>query len=437
MLHAQTKTASELLELWPVLSEAEKLEAFRSLPRDTVDDFFLALSAHDKAELVLSLPRGERRLWLRLLAADDAADLIQQAPEEERAGLLNELDEVTRNDVTALLAYREDVAGGLMNPRFARLRPEMTVDEAISYLRKQGEHVRTIYYAYVLDSSQVLLGIVTLRDLFTTEKTKTVQEFMRKNFVAADEHMDQEALARLFARHHLLAIPVLDEQGRMKGIVTVDDVIGAVEREATEDIQKIGGTEALDEPYLKIGFLRLIRKRAGWLSVLFIGESLTATAMGYFEHEIARAVILASFVPLIISSGGNSGSQATTLVIRALALRELRLTDWWRVARRELAAGLCLGAILGAIGLARIFIWQAVGQRYGEHYLLLGATVALSVLGVVVWGTLAGSMLPFILRRLKLDPASASAPFVATLVDVTGLVIYFSVAAVILRGTLL
>jgi magnesium transporter len=249
--------------------------------------------------------------------------------------------------------------------------------------------------------------------------------------------MDQEALSALFAEHDFIAMPVVDRDGRMKGIVTVDDIVDVVREEATEDIQKIGGMEALDAPYLEIGFAQMVRKRAGWLAALFIGEMLTATAMGHFEREIARAVVLALFVPLIISSGGNSGSQASTLVIRAMALRELGLRDWWRVIRREVGAGLALGAILASIGLVRILAWQGLFGLYGEHYLLIAITVAGSLIGVVMWGTLVGATLPMVLTRLGFDPASASAPFVATLVDVSGIVIYFTVASVVLGGTLL
>jgi len=249
--------------------------------------------------------------------------------------------------------------------------------------------------------------------------------------------MDQEALSKLFVEHDFLAIPVVDAAGRMKGIVTVDDIVDVVQEEATEDIQKIGGMEALDAPYLEIGFLDMVRKRGGWLAALFIGEMLTATAMGYFEKEIARAVVLALFVPLIISSGGNSGSQASTLVIRAMALQELRLRDWWRVIRRELAAGLSLGTILASIGLVRILAWQGAFGLYGEHYMLIAITVSLSLIGVVMWGTIIGATLPMVLTRLGFDPASASAPFVATLVDVSGIVIYFTVASLVLGGTLL
>jgi magnesium transporter len=249
--------------------------------------------------------------------------------------------------------------------------------------------------------------------------------------------MDQEAVSREFAKWGLSALPVIDRQGRMKGIVTVDDVVEAVEEAATEDIQKLGGTEALDEPYLDIGFWKMIRKRAGWLTVLFLGEMLTATAMGYFEKEIERAVLLALFIPLIISSGGNSGSQATSLIIRALALQEVKLRDWWKVLLREVCSGATLGLILGSIGMMRILLWPSRNKTYGEHYFLVALTVSGSLFGVVLWGSVAGSMLPFVLRKSGFDPAAASAPFVATLVDVTGLIIYFSVASLILRGTLL
>jgi magnesium transporter len=429
---------AELLEAWPLLSPDERLEGFKLLAQADADDFFLSLNARDQAELLLALPEGERRLWMRLLAPDDAVDVIQAAPQEAHTGLLVLLDDTTRTEVTALLSYAEDAAGGLMNPRYARVRPEMGVDEAISYLRRQArERLETIYYAYVLDPQQHLLGVVSFRELFAAPEHKKIQEIMHTDVVAVSEELDQEAVSQLFAQHDLIALPVVDAAGRMKGIVTVDDIVDVVQEEATEDIQKIGGMEALDGPYLQIGFTHMVRKRAGWLSALFLGEMLTATAMGYYEHAIERAVVLALFIPLIISSGGNSGSQASTLVIRAMALDEVRLRDWWRVVRREVATGLVLGTILGMIGLLRILLWPTRSQVYGEHYLLVGLTVAVSLIGVVLFGTIAGSMLPFILRRLGFDPASASAPFVATLVDVSGLVIYFTVASVILYGVLL
>jgi magnesium transporter len=375
---------------------------------------------------------------MRLLPPDDAADVIQAAPVEDRAHLIELLDDAMRREVVGLLAYAEDDAGGLMSPRYARLRPEMSVDEAIAYLRRQArEHAETLYYVYVLDPDQKLLGVITFRDLLMAPSDRRVRDIMHTEVVTAREDMDQEELSKLFAEHDYIAIPVVDSDGRVKGIVTVDDIVDVVREEATEDIQKFGGMEALDAPYLEIGFSRMVRKRAGWLAALFIGEMLTATAMGHFETEIARAVVLALFVPLIISSGGNSGSQASTLVIRAMALGELRLRDWWRVVRREVAAGLSLGTILATIGLVRILAWQAAFGLYGEHYALIAMTVALSLIGVVMWGTMIGATLPMLLTRLGFDPASASAPFVATLVDVSGILIYFTVASLVLGGTLL
>ncbi|MCC6847053.1 MAG: magnesium transporter [Deltaproteobacteria bacterium] len=431
-------TQDELADAWPVLDTAERLQAVGLLSRPDAEDLFLTVSTRDQAELVLAMEPAERRMWLRLLAPDDAADLLQEAPLAERAAMLALLDPATRREVTGLLAYAEDQAGGLMNPHYARLRPDMSVAEATAYLHRFARaHRDTTYYAYVLDAEQRVLGTASFRELFAADPARPITDVMRPDPVTVREDLDQEEVSKIFAAHHFLALPVVDDAGRMKGVVTIDDVVDVVREEATEDIQKIGGTEALDAPYLAVGFASMVRKRAGWLSALFLGEMLTATAMGRYEDEIARAVVLALFVPLIISSGGNSGSQATTLVIRAMALGEVGLRDWWRVIRRELASGLVLGSILAAIGLVRILVWQGMFHAYGAHYGLIAATVSLSLIGVVTFGTLAGSMLPFVLRRLGLDPASASAPFVATLVDVTGLVIYFSVASVVLRGTLL
>ncbi len=429
--------ASESIDRWPALGPEQRLKLFHSLPSNEADDFFLELTAHDQAELIRAMPAGERRLWLRLLAPDDAADLAQDFVPEQRDAILQELDDSTRSEVRGLLAYKEDIAGGRMSPRFARLRPESTVDEAIAYLRRQAALVETIYYAYAVDDEQHLLGVVSFRDLFTADRTKHIQDVMRTRFISVAENADQEEVAKLFRKHHLLAIPVVDETRHIRGIITIDDIVSVLQEEASEDIQKIGGSEVFDGPYLEITFFEMVKKRAGWLAILFVGEMLTATAMGYFEDEISKAVVLALFLPLIISSGGNSGSQATTLVIRAMALGEVRLSDWFRVIRRELSAGLVLGSVLAVIGLARILVWQKISGAYGTHYLLVALTIACSLVGVVTFGTIAGSMLPFILRRFGLDPASASAPFVATLVDVTGLIIYFTLAAIILRGTLL
>ena len=431
-------TPSELYEAWPVLSLEERVEGFEYLARDDADDFFLQLNARDRAALLLALPLGERRLWMRLLAPDDAADLIQEVPIEERENMLSLLDEATRREVKGLLDYAEDEAGGLMNTRYSRLRADMTVDEAISYLRKDARmREKTVYYVFVVDAQEHLHGVVSFRDLLVSPGDKLVQDVMRTDVISAPEDLDQEALSQLFMRHHLLMMPVVDAEGRIKGVVNVNDIVDVVQEEATEDIQKLGAVETLQGPYLQVPLPRMIRKRAGWLAALFLGEMLTATAMGQFEAEIAHAVVLALFVPLIISSGGNSGAQATTLVIRAMALGEVRLRDWWRVIRREVITGFGLGTILASIGMVRILLWQFLFDAYGAHYFLVALTVAFSLVGVVLWGSVAGSILPFILRGLGFDPASASAPFVATLVDVTGLVIYFSIAAVVLNGTLL
>ncbi|HEV8304948.1 MAG TPA: magnesium transporter [Gemmatimonadales bacterium] len=433
-------TYLDVAEVWPRLTAADRARRLKQLPPEAAHEFFFDLSAADQAEVLLILAPGERRLWIRLLAPDDVADVIQAAPQDQRSALLGLLDEATRAEVTALLAYAEDEAGGLMNPRYIRVRPHMTAAEALGYFRRQAQERSghdTPTEAYVLDGEGKLLGQVALTDLIAADAASSVARLMHTDIVTIPEEADQEEVAHRFAEHGLVAAPVVDAAGRMKGVVTADDIVAVVEEEATEDIQKLGGSEALDAPYLKTAFSRMVRKRAGWLAALFLGEMLTATAMAFFEEEIARAVVLALFVPLIISSGGNSGSQASTLVIRAMALGEVRLRDWWRVVRREIGAGVVLGLVLGTIGFLRIVLWHAITAIYGEHYLLVALTVFGSLIGVVTFGTVAGSTLPFVLRRAGFDPASASAPFVATLVDVTGLVIYFTMASLILRGTLL
>jgi len=433
-------TAAELTEAWPLLDLEERVRGFRVLPHAEAGDFFLALDHAEQTRVLGALGSHEQRVWLRMLPPDDLADLLQQLEPERRAEFFALLDDAGRKEVAALLAFAEDAAGGLMNTRFARVRPDMTVDEAIRYLRRQArdrQGVETIYYVYVLDAAQRLLGVVSFRELFAAAPDRLVRDVMHTTVVSVPSEMDQEAVARIMQEADVLAVPVVDAEGRMAGLITHDDIQDVVQAEATEDIQKIGGTEALDTPYMETGFLPMLRKRAGWLAVLFVGETLTASAMGYFENEMKKAIVLSLFVPLIISSGGNSGSQACTLVIRAMALGEVRLRDWWVVARRELLAGLALGSILAVIGMLRILAWQGIFHMYGEHYVLVGLTVAFSLIGVATWGTLAGSMLPFLLRRMHMDPASASAPFVATLVDVSGLIIYFSVANAVLGGTLL
>jgi len=430
--------ASELQDAWHILSGEERVEGFRLLPRADAEELFFTLAARDQHDLIMGLPPGDRRSWLRLLPPDDAADVLQEAPEDERVGLMALLDDQTRKEVTALLAYAEDDAGGLMNPRYVRVRPDMSVDEAISYLRKQArERIETLAYAYVADAQQKLLGAVSFRDLFAAQQGKLVRDVMKTDLITVLDTDDQEAVSRVFADHDFVALPVVDAEGRMKGVVTIDDIVDVVQEEATEDAQKFGGMEALDAPYLDVSILQMLKKRGGWLSALFLGEMLTATAMAYFEHELERAIVLSLFIPLIISSGGNSGSQASTLIVRALAVGDVKLRDWWRVFRREIVVGTLLGVLLGCIGMMRILLWPTRNKLYGEHYFMISFTIACSLVGVVLFGSLAGSMLPFVLRKLRFDPASASAPFVATLVDVTGLVIYFTVASIILRGVLL
>lgn len=436
---AVDENSADYLRLyWSQLPQARSHDAFFKLSRTDAEEVFLGLTAQDQYPLIKECTSLEKRSWIRLLAPDDAADLIQEEDADLREDWLSLLDPQTKREVGVLLAYAEDNAGGIMSSRFLRLRPQMNVDEAISYIRLQAKtQVETIYYAYVLTTDQKLLGVVSFRELFSATPQKKVEEIMHTDIIRVPVDMDQEHIGQIFSKHNLMALPVVDTDEKMIGIVTFDDVAEVIQEEATEDIHKIAGMESLDAPYLQIGFSDMLKKRAGWLVVLLVGEMFTATALGYYEDEMKRAVVLSMFLPLIISSGGNSGSQASTLVIRAMALGEVRLKDWWRVLIREISTGLCLGAILGLISLARIYFWPWREQMYGQHYQYIAYTVGASVIGVVLWGTISGSMLPFILRKFKLDPASASAPAVATIVDVTGLIIYFSVATIILKGIML
>jgi magnesium transporter len=428
---------------------AEALNALRpeaaarvlaALPFDLAVRVFDEPELEDRTEIFEHMDPHTAGPIIEAMSADQQAELFRELPERERARLLRSLDTGTREELSLLLKYPVTVAGGIMTTEYVAVPPDWTVQRTLDYIAQVGGAKETVYAIYVIDgATQRLLHVVSLRELVLARRNLPVSEVGDPQPpVGVSPDTDREDVARVISKYNLLAVPVLDSAGRMLGIVTVDDVIDAIVEEQTEDVQKLGGMEALEEPYMEAGLFSMIRRRAGWLSALFLGEMLTATAMGYFEHEISRAVVLALFVPLIISSGGNSGSQATSLIIRAMALRELRLRDWWRVALRELPSGVILGCILGIIGFARISLWQALGwQDYGPHHVLVAFTVAAALVGVVTFGSIAGSMLPFILRRLGFDPASASAPFVATLVDVTGLIIYFSVALVILRGTLL
>jgi magnesium transporter len=374
------------------------------------------------------------------LAADERTDIVQKMNVHERHRILPKLRPEIRTELEDMLQYPDHTAGGIMTTEFVRLDPGIKVGEALKRIRSVAREKESIYACYVLDPvTDELLGAVSLRDLVMAELDAPLSKVMKLKPVTVNALDDQEAVAKKISKYNLLAVPVLEQDGSVVGFVTVDDVIDVLIEEGTEDILRMGAIEpgALDKPYMDTALPLMIRKRAGWLVILFLGEMLTATAMGFFEKEIEKAVVLALFVPLIISSGGNSGSQASTLVIRALALGEVTLGDWWRVMRREVLSGLGLGLILGCIGFLRITVWSAFSSIYGVHWLLVALTVGVALIGIVLWGTLAGSMLPFALRRLGFDPATSSAPFVATLVDVTGLVIYFSVAVLFLSGTLL
>ena len=429
---------SDLADVLSALDEGTRVRVVSELPTEIASSALAEMEAVEHPEEMLRAVGPEYAAELvEELASDDAADLVAELSAGEREAVLAEVEPVERASVERLLRYPEDSAGGLMNTDVVTVREDATVGEAIEAIRSQSEDEGELFQVYAVDAAGNLHGMVPIARLIVSPPARRVREMMEPPLVQVPPEMDQEQVARLMARYNVAAVPVVDKRGRLLGRITFDDVIDVVEAETTEDILKFGGMEALDAPYLKVAFGRMVRKRAGWLAALFLGEMLTATAMAFFQEEIARAVILALFVPLIISSGGNSGSQASTLVIRAMALGEVQLRDWWRVTRRELATGLVLGTVLGAIGFLRITLWHAMTGIYGEHYLLVAMTVAGSLIGVVTFGTLSGSLLPFLLRRLGFDPASASAPFVATLVDVTGLIIYFTLASLILRGTLL
>ncbi len=384
-----------------------------------------------------AMPPAPLGALLNAMADDDRTRFLAALPEAERDRLLALLNDEERGEAARLLRYPADSVGRLMTPHYIAVHQGWTVREVLDYVRAHGRNSETLNVVYVIDDDGVLIDDFHIRELLVVPVETRIADIMDRRFVTLHATDDQRSAVQVFRREDRTALPVVDDEGRLIGIVTVDDVLDAAQDLATRELQRFGGSEALDEPYMEISLARMVKKRAGWLVFLFLGEMLTATAMGFFEQEIARAVVLALFVPLIISSGGNSGSQASTLVIRALAVGEVTLRDWWRVMRREIASGLALGSILGAIGFLRITLWSSFSNLYGPHWLLVAVTVAFALVGVVLWGTLVGSLLPFALKRLGFDPATSSAPFVATLVDVTGLVIYFSVGLVVLRGSLL
>jgi len=419
------------------LPEDEQVIIFRVLPHDLAADVFEYIGIEEQQKLLRAMAHEQVVGILNEMAPDDRTALLEELPSDAARKLIRFLTPEERRIATALLGYPEDSVGRLMTPDFIAAKEDWTVQEVLDYIRAYGQDRETLNVIYVVDDRCKLIDDIRMREFLLKPLTSSVRDLMQKTFVALNVTDSQQDALNVFRKYDRTALPVVDSTGVLLGIVTIDDMLDVAEAEATEDIQKLGGSEALDAPYLTIRFPHMIRKRAPWLVVLFLSEMLTATAMGFFSDEIARAVVLALFVPLIISSGGNSGSQATTIVIRAMALGEVMLRDWWQVMRREVFSGLALGVILGTIGFVRIAVWSQLFHLYGPHWPLIGLTIFFSLIGVVMWGTFSGSMLPFALRRVGLDPATASAPFVATLVDVTGLIIYFTVAFLILRGTLL
>ena len=428
---------SALVRVMTDLAIEDQIIVLRILPRELAAEAFESLDLPGQEQLLKAMGQEELAVVLNNMAPDDRTLLLGELPANMTRQLLTHLSPEERAVAVTLLGYPERSIGRLMTPNYIAVRGNWSIQDTLDYIRKHGQDSETLTMVYVINEQGHLIDDIHIRSLLLAPPGNTISELMDNQFVALKATDDQETAVTVFKSEERTALPVTDSSGILSGIVTIDDVLRVAEAAATEDIQKIGGTSALDEPYMKIALRRMIQKRAGWLVILFVGEMFTATAMGFFEKEIEKAVVLALFVPLIISSGGNSGSQASTLVIRALAIGEIGLRDWWRVIRREIFTGLALGSILGTIGFLRIALWSLFADLYGPHWFLVALTVGASLIGVVLWGALTGSLLPFLLRRLGFDPAVSSALFVATLVDVTGLVIYFSIAFVFLRGTLL
>jgi magnesium transporter len=374
---------------------------------------------------------------LNELPADDRTAFLEELPSEVVKELIKLLDPEERRVTLSLLGYPESSVGRLMTPDYIAVGVDWTVQEVLEHIREVGKDSETIDVIYVVNDRGEFVDDIRIREIILANPQKLVEEIIDNRYITLHVNDDQEVANQTFKMNNRMALPVIDDKNILLGIVTIDDVLWVANEEFSEDMQKIGGTEALDEPYLEMPIMKLFKKRVVWLIVLFLGEMLTATAMGFFEQEIAKFVVLTLFIPLIISSGGNSGSQASTLIIQAMAVGEITIAEWWRVLRREITSGLLLGTILGVIGFIRVTLWNSIFHTYGTHTILIGSTVGFSLIGVVLWGTIAGSMLPIILKKLGADPATSSAPFVATLVDVTGLVIYFTVAYAFLGGILL
>ena len=425
------------------LPEDEQVIIFRVLPHTLAADVFEYLDFDAQQKLLHAMAHEQVVAILNEMSPDDRTAFLEELPSAAARQLIRLLTPEERRIAQSLLGYPEDSVGRLMTPDFIAVKEDWTVQQVLDYIREHGHDSETLNVIYVVDERGKVIDDIRMREFLLRPLGSAVRDMMEKVFVTLNATDSQQDALNVFRKYDRTALPVVDSSGVLVGIVTIDDMLDVAEAEATEDIQKFGGMEALDEPYMRIPLWRMVRKRAGWLVILFLGETLTATAMANYQAELAKALVLALFLPLIISSGGNSGSQASTLMIRAMALGEVTLRDWWQVMRRELQAGLFLGAILGAIGVVRVGAWAIVGEQYlhqqpyGAHWPLVALTVGIALVGVVLWGTLSGSMLPFILRGVGADPAASSAPFVATLVDVTGLIIYFSIALLIMRGVML
>ncbi len=432
----------EVIDEWPVAEIADVLVAlaasdrvifFRVLPRHISAEVFSYLEADYQNALLDEMTTEETRHLLANLRPDDRTTLLGELPGQVTQRLLNYLSPQDLKEARQLLGYPEESIGRLMTPDYVAVRPSWTVEEALQHIRKMGKSSETINVIYVTDTAWHLLDALDLQTFILARPDATVEDLMDLTVISIEASVDREEAVTMMQKYDKVVLPVVDSDGVLLGIVTVDDVLDVAEEEATEDFQKMGGVSALDKPYLSADIWTMFKKRGGWLAVLFLGQMLTASAMETFESQLETVIVLAIFIPLIISSGGNSGSQATSLIIRAMAVGEVTIRDWWTVMRREAITGVILGVFLAVIGILRIIGWQWLGwYDYGGDYVLIALTVSVALVGVVSWGSLAGSMLPFVLRRFGFDPATSSAPFVATLVDVTGLLIYFGAAALIL-----
>ena len=422
-------TDEEAVAAYKLLSEEIAAEALLLLEDDKREKILEGLSSKQIAEQVIDN-----------LASDDATDVISELTEKQQDEVLSHLEDSEQaSDIVDLLNYDEDTAGGLMATELVKVHLNHSVRQCVRELRKQAEEVQNIYTIYVVDSDEKLVGLLSLKNLLTKPLNTPVQDVFNPDVISVKTNTPAEEVGIIMDKYDLVVIPVVDQLGRLVGRITFDDIVDVIREETTEDVQKMGGVEALDEPYMTIPFWQLVKKRVGWLIVLFIGETFTIWAMDYFDGQMKRAVILANFIPLILSSGGNTGSQASSLIIRALALGEVHVRDAWKILKKEVRMGLTLGAILGTIGVLRIFIWSYIShdQVLKDNVTLIAITIGITLVGVVLWGTLMGSLLPILLKRMGLDPAASSAPFVATLVDVTGIIIYFSIAMLLLHSSLL